>query len=174
MGITPRANIRHSFALTAIALAAAGALLVSCQMADKTEPGATVVATAVKAAPAPALHGIHAEQLATAMGELNRFTTGQSAIARLYNDAQSGADLSEIAGTAAKISQTADALPAALEGLELSADDQAKFRELAAKLGAQATILTQQAQANNLAGARAAIGEMNGTCNACHTLYRAE
>jgi len=166
MSITSQVrSLRRSAAVAAVMVSFAGvvALLVSCETTKKALPVATPVA---------GVHAIHAERLEAAMHELSRFATGQSAIARLYNDAQSGVDLSEVAATAAKIGETADSLPAALEGLQLSDENRRTFEQMAAKMRQETNALIEQAKQNNLAGAQAAIGRLNETCAGCHATFR--
>lgn len=119
----------------------------------------------------PALHAVTNERLRTLMAQMN---------ALLFEQIRTEIELEEelrqktfrIADAAAEIQQAADIILTIRPSLQLGQSDDATFAALAGKLKGQAEHLQDLARRNQVDALPEAVAQIQGTCVACHSLFR--
>ncbi len=119
----------------------------------------------------PALHAIQDRELRDLMDRMNglmmeRFMTEHEI------DIERSRFTQQIIDAAKTLSSTVKHLVSKLPSLELNANQQSAFRNLANKLGQQADTLQKQAENQHFNAISSTLHEMRSTCMACHTLFR--
>jgi cytochrome c553 len=119
----------------------------------------------------PVEHPVHSGDLANAMHSLEGF-----ALDGLASDPDAGSDSDARLGELQKIGETiaasAATLPGVLEGVNLPAESERRFRELADRLEADAISLRDRAEAGDVESVRDEREAILATCNACHSEFR--
>ncbi len=116
----------------------------------------------------PAMHAVHSARLRELMGRLT-YSMSLDPPDR-YTEPKRRAE--EIAAVADEMVQTAGDVDEAAAKFRLSTQDREVFLRLSQKLKGSALDIREAASRQNYDGTRAAIGEMQSTCNACHNLFR--
>jgi len=158
--------------ISGLKLALVPLLLAACS--QSTGPRTTREAATV---PAAAAHAVQADELRAIMASLSRHAT-VSWPQELEDDYRRASttrievSLRRAAELAAGLSDTADAIPAALEGASISEADRREFLSRAGSLKAHADALRAEAVARDIDAMRATLGLIRNTCTSCHTRFR--
>ncbi len=151
-------------------LCAAGALLATWPAISCGPDGEQRYQQRLARTGEPAMHAIHSARLRELMGKLtydmsldppDRYTEPKRRAEQIVAVAD------EMVGTAGNVGE-------ASAKFKLNEQDREVFLHLARKLKASALDIRNAASRENFDGTRAAINEMQSTCNACHSLFREE
>jgi len=82
------------------------------------------------------------------------------------------ARLRELARAGHAMARAAGALPEAIRGVRLAADDRSYFLEIADRLARSSAVLAERAEAGDASSATAALADVEGTCRDCHDAFR--
>lgn len=118
----------------------------------------------------PAIHAVANERLRQIMDELTYNPTPEDFEAASVRQEQ----MEKLAKAADKTEQSAKAVAALADQLQLSEADKAVFLKLAGKLASQGKDLGDAAKRGAYEQSRRELQRMQSTCNACHALFRTE
>lgn len=152
-----------------VLLAGAGmlAVLTACQRLERRQDPLAVTSTGDAA-----LHAIQSDRLKGVMNELSGLNFERLPQELQQNGRRRAEHLEKAGALAAAMAEAAGKIPIALEGTELSQEEQQVFRALAKRLGEQASRLSDQVRADEGSAVDATMREINTTCVSCHTLFR--
>ncbi len=149
-------------------IVAAGLLLPILASCSKPQQPSTAV---LPRQSGPVLHALYAQDIRTAMRELNDVAS-QQVWMQVYTG-QSSVDMQNVAQLADNMAQVAQTrLPQTVANVQMDAKEHEIYLALCQRLHEQAVTLKQEAQGNRLAAAQASISQIHNTCNSCHTLFR--
>ena len=119
----------------------------------------------------PALHAVQNGELRALMDRMNglmmeRFMTEHEM------DIERRRHANQIIETAKNLAETAKMLVEKMPALDLKADEQKAFHNLADKLGQNAKNLQKQAENHSFPAMSDTLHDIQSTCLACHTLFR--
>jgi cytochrome c553 len=151
---------------------------VCCVLAMAVAACSSAKGDAAESAPRPLLpgiepveHPVHSEDLLRAMHSLEGVALdGLASEPDTVSD--SDARLAELQEIGETIAVSALSLPGVLDRLDLPAESERRFRELADRLQAEAISLRDRAAAGDVDSVRDEREAILATCNACHDEFR--